>query len=109
MTDCGLVLCAGKKAKGIAQKAAKLPKEGTSSDVLVCGMLVAGKDAKATAQKAAKAVKKGTFKKERKPRYTVTFHRPKTLKRTRTPKYPKQRYGVTIAYAPGVRDCRAAG
>ncbi len=51
----------------------------------------AGKDAKATAQKAAKAVKKGAWKKERKPRYTVTFHRPKTLKHARAPKYPKQR------------------
>ena len=101
MFFCGLVLCAGKDAKGIAQK--------DSSDVLVRGMLLAGKDAKATAQKAAKAVKKGTFKKERKPRYTVTFHRPKTLKRTRTPKYPKQRYGANTAYASGVRGCRAAG
>jgi hypothetical protein len=36
-------------------------------------------------------VKKGVWKKERKPRYTVTFHRPKTLKHARAPKYPKQR------------------
>ena len=87
-----MVLCPGKDAKATAQKAANLVKMGTVSDLFVCGLFCAGKDAKATAQKAAKAVKKGTFKKERKPRYTVTFHRPKTLKRTRTPKYPKQRY-----------------
>ena len=46
---------------------------------------------KAKAQKALKAVKKGTFKKERKPRYSVVFHRPKTLKRSRDPKYPRVR------------------
>eukprot|EP00798_Chlamydomonas_sp_ICE-L_P017657 gene17657-24004_t len=46
-------------------------------------------DAKATAAKAAKAVKKGSFKKERKPRFSVVFHRPKTLKRSRDPKYPR--------------------
>ncbi|KAK9835137.1 hypothetical protein WJX81_000591 [Elliptochloris bilobata] len=49
-----------------------------------------GKDAKATAQKAAKAVKKGVWKKQRKSRFSVTFHRPTTLKKTRHPKYPKQ-------------------
>lgn len=46
---------------------------------------------KAKAQKALKAVKKGNFKKERKPRYSVVFHRPKTLKRSRDPKYPRVR------------------
>ena len=60
----------------------------------------AGKDAKATAQKAAKAVKKGVWKKERKPRYTVTFHRPKTLKHARAPKYPKQRRAPDAAGLP---------
>merc|ERR1711976_137392 len=45
--------------------------------------------ASATAAKAAKAVKKGSFAKTRKPRYSVVFHRPKTLKRTRDPKYPR--------------------
>jgi large subunit ribosomal protein L23Ae len=49
-----------------------------------------GKDAKATAAKAAKAVKKNTWKKSLKPRYSVVFHRPKTLKRTRDPKYAKK-------------------
>mmetsp|Transcript_13294 Transcript_13294/g.23392 ORF Transcript_13294/g.23392 Transcript_13294/m.23392 type:complete len:149 (+) Transcript_13294:120-566(+) len=44
-------------------------------------------DAKASAVKAAKAVKKGSFAKSRKPRYSVVFHRPATLKRTRAPKY----------------------
>ena len=52
----------------------------------------AGKpDAKAQASKAAKAVKKGTFKRTRKPRYSVVFHRPSTLKRTRDPKYTRIR------------------
>ncbi|GLC47315.1 60S ribosomal protein L23 [Pleodorina starrii] len=46
-------------------------------------------DAKAVAAKAAKAVKKGSFKKSRKPRFSVVFHRPKTLKRTREGKYPR--------------------
>lgn len=43
------------------------------------------------AAKAAKAVKKGSFKKSRKPRFSVVFHRPKTLKRTRDPKYARIR------------------
>jgi len=43
------------------------------------------------AAKAAKAVKKNTFAKTRKPRYSVVFHRPKTLKRTREPKYLRTR------------------
>ncbi len=49
-------------------------------------------DPKAQASKAAKAVKKGSFKKTRKPRYSVVFHRPKTLKRDRQPKYLRKRY-----------------
>ncbi|KAF6261464.1 ribosomal protein L23a component of cytosolic 80S ribosome and 60S large subunit [Scenedesmus sp. NREL 46B-D3] len=49
-----------------------------------------GKDAKATASKASKAVKKNIKKKTLKPRYSVVFHRPKTLKRTRDPKYTKK-------------------
>jgi large subunit ribosomal protein L23Ae len=49
-------------------------------------------DAKAKAAQAAKAVKKGTYtKKARKPRYSVVFHRPKTLKRARNPKYLRTR------------------
>merc|ERR1712070_423303 len=48
-------------------------------------------DAKATAQKAAKAVKKGTMKKRViKKRYSVTFHRPKTLVKSRAPLYPRK-------------------
>lgn len=43
------------------------------------------------ASKAAKAVKKGSFKHSRKPRYSVVFHRPKTLQRTRDPKYTRVR------------------
>ncbi|KAL3695788.1 hypothetical protein R1sor_009864 [Riccia sorocarpa] len=48
-------------------------------------------DQKAKATKAAKAVKSvASFKKKyRKVRTSVTFHRPKTLKRARTPKYPR--------------------
>ncbi|GBF98535.1 60S ribosomal protein L23A [Raphidocelis subcapitata] len=49
-----------------------------------------GKDAKATAAKAAAAVKKNSWAKTRKPRYSVVFHRPKTLKRTRDPKYARK-------------------
>ena len=52
----------------------------------------AGKpDAKAQAAKAAKAVKKGSFKRTRTPRFSVVFHRPKTLKRSRDPKYTRVR------------------
>ena len=47
--------------------------------------------AKAKAQKAAKQVKKSTWKKQRKPRFSVVFHRPKTLKHQREPKYPRAR------------------
>jgi len=50
-----------------------------------------GKDAKATAAKAAAAVKKNSWAKTRKPRHSVVFHRPKTLKRTRDPKYTRKR------------------
>ncbi|XP_057449116.1 60S ribosomal protein L23A [Lotus japonicus] len=48
-------------------------------------------DPKAQALKAAKAVKSGTTikKKTKKIRTTVTFHRPKTLTKTRNPKYPR--------------------
>ena len=48
-------------------------------------------DPKAQAMKAAKAVKSGTsaIKKVKKIRTTVTFHRPKTLKLDRNPKYPR--------------------
>lgn len=53
-------------------------------------------DAKAKAAKAAKAVKKGSFKNTRKPRYSVIFHRPKTLNRTRLPKYTRSRYKTMI-------------
>ncbi|PSC67754.1 60S ribosomal L23A [Micractinium conductrix] len=45
---------------------------------------------KSKAAKAAKAVKKSQFKKERKPRYSVVFHRPKTLVRSRDPKFPRK-------------------
>lgn len=50
-----------------------------------------GKDVKGKAAAAAKAVKKNTWKKSLKPRYSVVFHRPKTLKRTRDPKYHRTR------------------
>ncbi|KAI3695868.1 hypothetical protein L1987_78871 [Smallanthus sonchifolius] len=48
-------------------------------------------DAKAQALKTAKAVKTGsTFKKKvKKIRTKVTFHRQKTLKTDRNPKYPR--------------------
>jgi len=48
-------------------------------------------DPKAAALKAAKNVKKGSFKKAHlKKRYSVSFYRPKTLIKTRAPKYPRQ-------------------
>ncbi|KAK0594808.1 hypothetical protein LWI29_000737 [Acer saccharum] len=48
-------------------------------------------DPKAQTAKVAKAVKSGpTFKKKAKKMTTsVTFHRPKTLKKDRSPKYPR--------------------
>ena len=47
-------------------------------------------DSKAQALKVAKAVKSGTTKrKAKKIRISVTFHRPKTLKKPRDPKYPR--------------------
>jgi len=46
--------------------------------------------AKAQAVKAAKMLKKGLNKKVVKVRTSVTFHRPRTLKRVRNPKYPRQ-------------------
>ncbi|CAD6337482.1 unnamed protein product [Miscanthus lutarioriparius] len=47
-------------------------------------------DAKAQALKVAKAVKSGAGKKKtKKIRTSVTFHRPKTLKKARDPKYPR--------------------
>ena len=48
-------------------------------------------DPKAQALKTAKAVKAGpTFKKKaKKIRTSVTFHRPRTLKKERSPKYPR--------------------
>ena len=58
---------------------------GCSDDLIY---YVAGKD---KASKAAKAVKKSQWKKTRKPRYSVVFHRPKTLVRTRDPKVPRVR------------------
>lgn len=48
---------------------------------------------KSKAAKAAKAVKKSQFKKDRKKRYSVVFHRPKTLIRARDPKFPRTRCG----------------
>jgi hypothetical protein len=61
-------------------------------------VLAAKVDAKAQASKAAKAVKKGTFKRARKPRYSVVFHRPKTLQRTRAPKYPRTRWAQALGF-----------
>ncbi len=46
---------------------------------------------KGKAAKAAKAVTKSQWKKARKPRYSVIFHRPKTLVRARDPKVPRVR------------------
>ncbi|KAL4284284.1 hypothetical protein GQ457_16G010930 [Hibiscus cannabinus] len=55
------------------------------------GLVEKKADPKAQALKAAKAVKSGpTFKKKaKKIRTKVTFHRPRTLKKDRNPKYPR--------------------
>ena len=45
----------------------------------------------AKAEKAEKAVKKGIMKKVVKKRFSVTFHRPATLKKDRAPLYPRKR------------------
>lgn len=58
----------------------------------------AGKD---KAAKAAKAVKKSQWKKSRKPRYSTTFHRPRTLIRTRDPKVPRVRYAA-VGHVRGI-------
>ncbi|KAF3340783.1 60S ribosomal protein L23a-like protein [Carex littledalei] len=49
-------------------------------------------DAKSQAEKTAKAVKSGPTSgiKKKKIRTSVTFHRPRTLKKPRTPRYPRQ-------------------
>lgn len=56
-----------------------------------CYLDVKKADAKTQAQKAAKALKSGApaFKKSKKIRTKVTFHRPRTLKKERNPKYPR--------------------
>lgn len=78
----------------------------STATAVVCAPIVTlsppftGKDTKVSkAAKAAKAVKKNTWKKERKPRYSVVFHRPKTLKTARDPKYPRIRYGCVCRTA----------
>lgn len=65
-------------------------------DVVFMFLLIAAdstkkSDPKAQALKTAKAVKSGpTFKKKaKKIRTSVTFHRPRTLKKDRNPKYPR--------------------
>ncbi|CAG8442698.1 3359_t:CDS:2 [Funneliformis caledonium] len=46
---------------------------------------------KAKALSAKKAVTKGVISKEKKkPRYSTTFHRPRTLRLARSPKYPRK-------------------
>lgn len=52
--------------------------------------MITGGDTKKAA-KALKAVTKSSFKKTRKPRYSTTFHRPKTLTIKRAPLFPKKR------------------
>lgn len=78
------------------------PPPGRSGYVLL-GFLVADKS---KAAKAAKAVKKSQFKKARKPRYSVVFHRPKTLVRSRDPKFPRIRYSAAAEGLCGREPCR---
>ena len=62
----------------------------TFNSVVVLFRSAAAKtDAKAKAAKAAKSLKKTNRKKVLKVRTSVTFHRPKTLKKARDPKYPR--------------------
>eukprot|EP00877_Chromochloris_zofingiensis_P010038 jgi/Chrzof1/5288/Cz15g20240.t1 len=49
-----------------------------------------GKDPKSKALAAAKDSKKKSWRQTRKPRYSVVFHRPKTVKRDRNPKYHRK-------------------
>mgnify|MGYP000438095571 CR=1 FL=1 len=51
---------------------------------------MAKEDAKAKAAKAAKMVKKGVKGKLLKKRFSPVFHRPKTLKKAREPKYARK-------------------
>ena len=60
---------------------------------------------KSKAAKAAKAVKKSSFKNSRKPRYSVVFHRPKTLIRARDPKFPRVRCAGERGGAAGGAAC----
>ena len=50
------------------------------------------KEAVAKAEKAARAVKKGVMKKVVKKRFSVTFHRPNTFKKEKSPLYARKRY-----------------
>lgn len=73
-----------------------------SSRTLCEGLFgAAGKPSKPSkpsqAAKALKATKQGTWKRSKKPRRTVIFHRPQTLKHTREPKYPRQRSASATA------------
>ena len=73
-------------------------------------LYLAGKD---KASKAAKAVKKSQWKKSLKPRYSVVFHRPRTLVRSRDPKVPRVRCVIiqhSGNYIPfGEIDCTILG
>lgn len=86
----------------------KAPAKGTFSlsahpglaDARSC-ILVAPKDAKAKAAKKA-ALQGAHSHSARKTRYSVTFHRPKTLKLKREPKYPRK----SIPHTPRMDEFR---
>ena len=61
----------------------------------------ASKDAKAKAAKKA-ALQGADSHSSRKPRFSVTFRRPKTLKLRRNPKYPRK----SIPHAPRMDEFR---
>ena len=70
---------------------------------LILGTSPADKDSsKNKALKAKNSVKKSTWKKTRKPKYSTIFHRPKTLKRDRQPKYPRIRSAHPLIQHPDV-------
>ncbi|KAH7885127.1 ribosomal protein L23, N-terminal domain-containing protein [Phlebopus sp. FC_14] len=73
----------------------------TAKGKAAAGKAAGAKDAKAKAAK--KAVLQGVHSRSsRKPRFSVTFRRPKTLKLPRNPKYPRK----SINHAPRMDEFR---
>ncbi|KAF9220474.1 hypothetical protein BS17DRAFT_787049 [Gyrodon lividus] len=73
----------------------------TSKGKAAAGKAASSKDAKAKAAKKA-ALQGVNSHSSRKPRFSVTFRRPKTLKLSRNPKYPRK----SIPHAPRMDEFR---